>query len=195
VELFPLLCSLVDLYVQTNQRQNQERSHIISKAIESDRFLQSWAPRLLSPWTDPLNTEKSQHGPDGCWIARVWIYYRLCRILTHRVMLNSLASPLQPIYSALSGGSWLRSDELSAVVSQMSSEIYDCIPAMLGSVYPREKSSPHLSSNVFFLITILQALIKLTDKTTVVDNWSSRKCKLYGEDFDVMKELVMMRLC
>jgi hypothetical protein len=77
----------------------------------------------------------------------------------------------------------------------MSSEIYDCIPAMLGSVDLHEKPSPCLSSNVFFLITILQALMKLTDKMTVVSNWSAQLWRLNGEDFGVMKELVMMRLC
>lgn len=81
------------------------------------------------------------------------------------------------------------------MVSQMTSEMYDYIPAMLGSIYVHDKPSPCLSSNVFFLITILQALIKLTDKAAVVDNWSSHMCRLYGEDFGVMKELVMMRLC
>ncbi|KAH1381456.1 hypothetical protein KXW47_007114, partial [Aspergillus fumigatus] len=90
--------------------------------------------------------------------------------------------------------SWTQSDGLPAVVSQMASEVYDCIPAMLGSIYHRGKPSPCLLLNVFFLITILQALIQLTDKATVVDNWSSHVCKLYGEDFGVMKELVMMRL-
>ncbi|KAL3412981.1 hypothetical protein V8F44DRAFT_632906 [Aspergillus fumigatus] len=110
--LFPLLCSLVDLYMEKNQG-------------------------------------RSQHGHDACWIARV-------------VIQSSLASPLQSISLAL------------PVVSQMTSEMYDCIPAMLGLIY---------------------ALIKLTDKAAVVDNWSLHMCKLYGEDFGVMKELVIMRLC
>ncbi|KAF4237451.1 hypothetical protein CNMCM6805_006949 [Aspergillus fumigatiaffinis] len=195
VELFPLLCSLVDLYVQTNQSQSQKRSHVTSKALEIVRSLQCWLARLPSPWTDPVNTVQSQREPDGCWIARVWIYYRLCRILAHIVIQSSLASPLQSISWALGDVSLAQSDSLSPVLCQMTSEIYDCIPSMLGSIYLRDKPSPYLSSNVFFLITILQALIKLTDKTSVVNNWSSRMCKLYGEDFGVMKELVMMRLC
>lgn len=194
VELFPLLCTLVDLYVQTAQSRDQKRSYIISKAIETAQSLQSWAARLPSTWTDPLAPEKSQHGPDACWIARVWVYYRLCRILAHMVIQSSLASPLQSLSWTLGGVSCPQFDSLSPVVSQMTSEIYDCIPAILGSIYLRDKPSPALSSNVFFLITILQALIRLTDKVTVVDNWSSQMCRLYGEDFGVMKELVMMRL-
>ncbi|PKX95377.1 uncharacterized protein P174DRAFT_439989 [Aspergillus novofumigatus IBT 16806] len=195
VELFPLLCSLVDLYVQTDQSRNQRRSHIISKAIEIDRSLQSWATCLPSTWRDPLAPGKSPQAADGCWIARVWVYYRLCRILAHRIIQSSLASQQESINSAWDDISWAQCDRLSAAVSQMSSEIYDCIPAMLGSTYLRDKPSPSVSSNVFFLITILQALIKLMDKTSVVENWSSRMCRLYGEDFGVMKGLVMMRLC
>ncbi|KAH1497221.1 hypothetical protein KXV92_009410 [Aspergillus fumigatus] len=151
-------------------------------------MFESWATCLPLTWADPLDPERSQHGPEACWIARVWIYYQLCRILAHRIIQRSLTSPLQSM-------SWTQSDRLPAVVSQMASEVYDCIPAMLGSIYRRGKPSPCLSSNVFFLITILQALIQLTDKATVVDNWSSHVCKLYGEDFGVTKELVMMRLC
>ncbi|GFF57714.1 hypothetical protein IFM46972_10875 [Aspergillus udagawae] len=195
VQLFPLLCSLVDLYAQMNQSQNQRQSHIISKVIEIDRSLQSWVTCLLSPWTDPVNSVKSQHGPDGCWIARVWTYYRLGRILAHKIIQSSLARQEQLVTWALSDVSWAQSNGLSAEVSQMSSEIYDCIPAMLGSVDLHEKPSPCLSSNVFFLITILQALMKLTDKMTVVSNWSAQLWRLNGEDFGVMKELVMMRLC
>lgn len=73
--------------------------------------------------------------------------------------------------------------------------MYDCIPVMLGLIYYCGKPSPYLLLNIFFLITILQALIQLTDKVMVVDNWSLHVCKLYGEDFGVMKELVIMRLC
>lgn len=47
-----------------------------------------------------------------------------------------------------------------------------------------------LTSDVFFLVTILQVLVKLTDRRTVVREWAGPAQKQLGEGFDPLKHFV-----
>lgn len=87
-----------------------------------------------------------------------------------------------------------RREELLATLSEMSGHIYDLVPMMLRRSFCPNSAHPEqclgLTSDVFFLVTILQALIKLRDRRTVVDEWAGPAQKQLGERFTLLRAFV-----
>jgi hypothetical protein len=188
IELFSLLSRLVNLYILAKQIGNNSPRDLSSGLSEIDEDLVSWTARLPSVWTgDPNTGSKLLNGPESTnWLPRLWGYYRLCRVITHQVILdNAHRSPGK--------------EELSReIISRMSHEIYASIPSMLRK--PALGSCTGvclgLTSDVFFLITILQALLKVTDKQTVLDDWAVSATETIGkEEFGLVRGFVEGHLC
>jgi hypothetical protein len=97
------------------------------------------------------------------------------------------------LYSSRSISQQHQYEESLAVVSQASQELYTGVPALLGASHIANRSTPGLTSNVFFLITVLQAMGSLTAKKKVVENWS-QSARAYGKDFEVIQNLILSRL-
>ncbi|KAL2785171.1 hypothetical protein BJX66DRAFT_315434 [Aspergillus keveii] len=188
IELFSLLSRLVNLYILAKQIGNNSPRDLSSALSDIDEDLVSWTARLPSVWTgDPNTGSKLLDGPESTnWLPRLWGYYRLCRVITHQVILDN--------------AHWsLGKEELSReIISRMSHEIYASIPSMLRK--PALGSCTGvclgLTSDVFFLITILQALLKVTDKQTVMDEWAVSATETIGkEEFGPVRGFVERHLC
>ncbi|KAL2869570.1 Zn(II)2Cys6 transcription factor domain-containing protein [Aspergillus lucknowensis] len=190
IELFTLLSSLVNLYIQAKQSKENSPRDFTASLADIDDDLVSWTKRLPPVWTgDPSAGSPLHAGPNGIasknWITRLWAYYRLCRVITHRIILDRIdQSPGKEDISLM-------------VISRMSSEIYASVPTMLKKSFDAGSGASPLclSSEVFFLITILQALLKVTDKQAVLDNWARPAIETVGEGFLPIELFVSRHLC
>ncbi|KAL3457520.1 hypothetical protein BJX64DRAFT_16475 [Aspergillus heterothallicus] len=175
VELFSLLSRLVNLYIMVKQAEDHSASDLTFALTDIDDDLVNWTTRLPPVWTgDPSAGSDLLDGPETPnWLPRLWGYYRLCRIITHQVILdNAHRSPGK--------------EEVSReIVSRMSNEIYASIPSMLRKPAMADCMGVcvGLTSDVFFLVTILQALLKVTtDKRLVLDYWAVSASEAMGEE-------------
>ncbi|KAJ0421389.1 hypothetical protein BJY00DRAFT_282190 [Aspergillus carlsbadensis] len=187
IELFSLLSRLVNLYILAKQTGNHSPRDFTSALTEIDHDLVSWTTRLPPVWTgDPSTGSRLMDGQATNWLPRLWGYYRLCRVITHQVILdNAHRSPAKR--------------ELSLeIISRMSHEIYASIPSMLRKPALGACTGVclGLTSDVFFLVTILQALLKVTDKQTVLDEWAVSANETMGkEEFGPVRGFVERHLC
>ncbi|GFF93115.1 hypothetical protein IFM53868_07079 [Aspergillus udagawae] len=189
-DLFTILCKLVNLHRATFFTNDTVRNHqFINTALNTYQDLESWITSIPVWWIDPIRTGQAPRIDDECWIMRVWVYYRLCRILAHKAILDNM----DILYSSRSISQQHQYEESLAVVSQASQELYTGVPALLGASHIANRSTPGLTSNVFFLITVLQAMGSLTAKKKVVENWS-QSARAYGKDFEVIQNLILSRL-
>ncbi|KAL4861222.1 hypothetical protein BDV12DRAFT_71402 [Aspergillus spectabilis] len=187
IELFILLSSLVNLYVQAKKSQSGDRgsTDITSALDEIDGDLIDWESRLPPLWTGAPHTGSILHDQGSKWIPRLWGYYRLCRILTHRVLLdNNHQSPG-------------REEVSRQILQDMCSEIYASVPSMLQRSVVDACFEPFmgLTSDVFFLVTILQALLKLTERKDVIENWAAPAAEKLGGRFIPLRGFVARHLC
>jgi hypothetical protein len=184
IELFIILSSLVNLYIEAERVDisDDDGDHLCSALSDIDADLISWKKRLPPIWTGDPNTGSAIHSGNPLWIPKLWGYYQLCRILTQRVILDHTVQSAQ------------RREKSLATLSEMSGHVYQLVPMMLrrsfcpNSAYPEQCLG--LTSDVFFLVTILQALIKLTDRRTVVDEWAGPAQKQLGERFTLLRAFV-----
>ncbi|KAL5365560.1 hypothetical protein BJX96DRAFT_179955 [Aspergillus floccosus] len=190
IELFIFLSSLVNLYVCAKQNKNNTPRNFTSALTDIDEDVVSWATRLPPVLAGDPSAGSPLHGApavsaDINWLPRLWGYYRLCRILTNRLILDNIhQSPAKENVSV-------------EVISGMSHEIYASVPSMLSKSY-QDPYSPKclcLSSDIFFLITILQALLKLTEKQAVLDNWAGPASETIGEGFAEVQRFISRHLC
>ncbi|GFF55178.1 hypothetical protein IFM46972_10204 [Aspergillus udagawae] len=189
-DLFTILCKLVNLHRATFCTNDTVRNHqFINTALNTYQDLESWITSIPVWWIDPIRTGQAPRIDDECWIMRVWVYYRLCRILAHKAILDNM----DILYSSRSISQQHQYEESLTVVSQASQELYTGVPALLGASHIANRSTPGLTSNVFFLITVLQAMGSLTAKKKVVENWS-QSARAYGKDFEVVQNLILSRL-
>ncbi|KAL4881787.1 hypothetical protein BJY04DRAFT_217853 [Aspergillus karnatakaensis] len=187
-ELFTFFSSLVNLYIQSRKSNSPSGLHSPSRdntalttaLAEIDSELIDWESRLPPLYTGGPHTGSYLHQDSANWIPRLWGYYRLCRILTHRVILdNTTLSPAK--------------EEVSRkIIAEMCAAIYASVPSMLNKSFVNACYEPclGLTSDVFFLVTILQALIKVTVKEDVVSNWAGCAEGELGGRFSPMRGFV-----
>jgi hypothetical protein len=185
IELFSVLSSLINLYVQTKKTKSGDQSptDIISALDDIDADLLDWESRLPPLWTGAPHTGSILHDQGSNWVPRLWGYYRLCRILIHRVILDNMHRP--------SG----REEVSHQILKDMCSGIYASIPSMLQKGLLNSSFEPclGLTSDVFFLVTILQALLKLTERQDVVENWAGPAAEELGGKFIPLRALIERR--
>ncbi|KAF7595636.1 hypothetical protein BBP40_005384 [Aspergillus hancockii] len=191
VQLFTLLSSLISLYNRTKQGHGSGSFHFASAAIGLDQKLLEWVgedPRRF------IRTGDSLQADEYIWLARTQSYYRICRLLAHRIVLDNLDMLSHSIHansSTLITEPSVQYNRSSSTLLQVSREIFANIPSMLGNA---DQPTLAVSSDLFFLITILQPVSMLTDKHTVINSWASKVDPLFVGRADLAQEVVLRHL-
>ncbi|KAJ5811218.1 hypothetical protein N7447_010734 [Penicillium robsamsonii] len=190
MRLFAIMGILVNIRNLANQ-SFAPSSRLVELALQSDQALQNWATSLPASWTYHEVPEGPQHIYQDVWYARMWNHYRLARILANRIIIDNF-DILSP--AMLSGDHFkLQHDQSYEIISLLSHEIYISLPFMLNSEQRPATSMP-LSAAIFFTITLLQSLLELTDRATLIQDWSSPASEILGERFTFTKGIVMQNL-
>ncbi|KKK12838.1 hypothetical protein ARAM_001187 [Aspergillus rambellii] len=194
VELFILMGGLINFYIQAKQTRNKSPRHLISALLEIDAALVSWTDRLSPAWMGHPSSGNPLYRPEDRCLPRFWAYYRLCRVLAHRVILDNLDILRTQSHNAERSNFSAQDDKSRSILSAIPRDLYASIPLMLKASYPAGRTSISLDSDVFFLITILQALLKLTGKEQVTEKWSVDACQELGDGFNTTKDFITAHL-
>jgi hypothetical protein len=195
MRLFAIMGALVNLRNLSN-RGAILPSQAIAFASQSSRTLQGWTESLPTAWGRINNAEQDYAVYQNIWLARIWNYYRLARILANQIIIENFDKSLLEILSAENTTmnqfsehrEYLSNDNLC-----MSQEIYATFPSMFDSEHTSSASLP-LSATFFFITSILQSLLKITDRTALFRDWSIPATEALGERFTVTKEVVTQNL-
>ncbi|KAJ5787105.1 hypothetical protein N7457_002095 [Penicillium paradoxum] len=193
MQLFVVMGTLCNLYA-SKDFDLLASSQLFELATHSDRVLQTWAISL------PISWNYHQAGPQyvyqDVWFARMWNYYRLARILANRIIMDNFdisSSQTLPSQTALPEEFRAKYDQANAAISVLSQEIYGTLPFMFNSEQMLSASLPW-SAALFFTTTLLQSLLKLTDRAILIQNWSSPTCEVLGARFTMAKNMVTQNL-
>jgi hypothetical protein len=195
MRLFAIMGMLVNLRVLANQNMLLP-SQIVAFATQSDQALQNWARSLPSTWKFVNSMEKPYPNYQNVWFARIWNYFRLARILANRIILDNtelLLSSGSPIHIPSIESSKMDYSQSYFTMTCLLQDIYDSVPFMIDSEHMSSTPLP-LSATLFFITTILQSLLKVTDRTSLLANWSTPAIEALGERFTLTKGLVMQNL-
>ncbi|KAH7173066.1 hypothetical protein DER46DRAFT_551669 [Fusarium sp. MPI-SDFR-AT-0072] len=196
IRLCSIMSSLVNLYVSTNQTSEYSQAQLLASAIASDQALEAWVVSLPSPWGYQTISNEPHYVYGSPWFARTWNYYRLSRILANKIILYGLNAGsllFQTINPTLIDKYKLQDSRSASVISEFSKEIYISLPAMFDFNCRRPASIP-LSLDVFFVVTILQSLVVLTGRSTVLRNWPSSACEQLEGKCVILKEIIIRNL-
>ncbi|KAG5655252.1 hypothetical protein KAF25_010404 [Fusarium avenaceum] len=196
IRLCSIMSSLVNLYVSTKQTSQYSQAQLLASAIASDQALEAWVVSLPSSWAYQTVRSEPHYVYGSRWFARTWNYYRLSRILANKLILYALniaSLLLQAMNPTLIEKHKLQESRSASVISELSKEIYISLPAMFDFNRRRPASIP-LSLDVFFVVTILQSLVVLTGKSTVLRNWPPSACEKPEEKFVILKEIMTRNL-
>ncbi|KAL3464538.1 hypothetical protein BJX64DRAFT_298348 [Aspergillus heterothallicus] len=186
IDLFTILSNLVNLYVRKKKGQYGNRNCTDNDlALDGiNAGLIEWESRLPPLWKDSSTVGDAPYSERSNWVPRLWGYYRLCRILAHRVTLDTRHTFPD------------RKKASQQVTDEMCCAIYASVPSILGQCITDTYPDPGLglTSDVFYLVTILQALIKLTEKDEVIQNWAVRAADELGERFNPLRGFVARHL-
>ena len=190
MRLFAILGTLVNIRVLVSQSFFQP-GQLVLLAIKSDQTLQNWAASLPASWAYHELPKGPQHIYQDVWHARMWNYYRLARILANRIIIDNcdMMSPAM----LPDGISELQHAQSYAAIPLLSQEIYSSLPFMFKLETVTATSLP-LSAALFFTITLLQSMMRLTDRDTLLSDWSSPAFEVLGESLTLMKGIVMQNL-
>lgn len=164
---------------------------LVVLAMRSDQALQNWGTLLPASWTYDKLPKGPQYIYQDVWYARMWNYYRLARILANKIIIDNF-NILSP--SILPGDNFkLQHDQSYSTISLLLQEIYTSLPFMFNSEQMPATSLP-ISSALFFTTTLLQSLSELTDRDSLIQEWSFPACEVLGERFTFTKDIVMQNL-
>lgn len=166
-------------------------SQLVVLAIQTDQALQNWGTALPASWTYHKLLKGPQYIYQDVWYARMWNYYRLARILANKIIIDNF-NILSP--STLPGDNFkLQHDQSYSIISLLLQEIYTSLPFIFNSEQIPATSLP-ISSALFFTTALLQSLLKLTDRDSLIQDWSIPACEILGERFTFTKGIVMQNL-
>lgn len=165
--LFPIMASLVNAYILKKQGLSFEKSQASEYPIHYAHALHEWVASLPEEWEYYTTGEENQ-AYQNYWIAKVWNYYRLARIL------NEI----------------LTFDNVPPNIINLERDIYGSLPFMLGSCQSRS-----FTADLYFVITILQTLCNLTDKTKVIQNLSDSASPIADVKYEDTKNVITRLLC
>jgi hypothetical protein len=190
MRLFTILGTLVNIRVLANQSFFLP-SQLVEMALKSDQTLQNWAASLPASWTYQKLSKGPQYIYQDVWYARMWNYYRLARILANRIIIDNcdIMVPAMLPSDILK----LQYPQSYAAIPLLSQEIYSSLPFMFKLEQVPATSLP-LSAALFFTTTLLQSLLGLTDRDTLIQDWSSPAFEILGESFTFTKGIVMQNL-
>ncbi|KUM59492.1 hypothetical protein ACN42_g7649 [Penicillium freii] len=190
MRLFPIMGTLVNIRGLAN-RSPFSPSQLVVLAIKTDQALQNWGTSLPASWTYHKLLKGPQYIYQDVWYARMWNYYRLARILANKIIIDNF-NILSP--SMLPGDYFkLQHDQSYSTISLLLQEIYTSLPFMFNSEQMPATSLP-ISSALFFTTTLLQSLLELTDRDSLIQDWSFPACEILGERFTFTKGIVMQNL-
>lgn len=172
VDLFIILSTLVRVYNENRQGTRHNYVQLASVAIQHDQKLLLWASETPPEWVRFRSAGSPSQSSKYSWLAMVWNYYWLCRALANKIIIDILdtLSCLQTADPPLFAECEFQHSKSSSILSQAPQEI--CVN-IRSTLRVSEHYSHAVSSNVFFLITILQALSVITDNRAGTDNWLS----------------------
>ncbi|CAI7652808.1 unnamed protein product [Penicillium crustosum] len=190
MRLFAIMGTLVNFRGLAN-RSLFLPSQLVVLAIKTDQALQNWGTSLPASWTYHKLPKGPQYIYQDIWYARMWNYYRLARILANKIIIDNF-NILSP--SMLPGDNFKsQHDQSYSAISLLLHEIYTSLPSMFNSEQMSATSLP-ISSALFFTTTLLQSLSELTDRDSLIQDWSFPACAVLGERFSFTKGIVMQNL-
>lgn len=195
MRLFAIMGKLVNIRVLANQNMLLP-SQIVAFTTQSNQALQDWASSLPSTWKFVSSMERPYPIYQNVWFARIWNYFRLASILANRIILDNtelLLSSDSPIHILSIESSRMDYSQSHFTMARFLQDIYDSVPFMVDSEHTSSTSLP-LSATLFFITTVLQSLLKITDRTALFANWSTPAIAALGERFALTKGLVMQNL-
>ncbi|KAJ5839219.1 uncharacterized protein N7525_004407 [Penicillium rubens] len=190
MRLFTILGTLVNSRVLANQSFSPP-DQLVVLAIKSDQTLQNWATSLPASWAYHELPKGPQYIYQDVWYARMWNYFRLARILANRIIIDSCDMMVPAMLP--SDIFKLQHAQSYAAITLLSQEIYSSLPFMFKLEQVPATSLP-LSAALFFTATLLQSLLGLTDRDTLIHDWSSPASEVLGESFTFTKGIVMQNL-
>ena len=190
MRLFTILGTLVNSRVLANQSFSPP-DQLVVLAIKSDQTLQNWATSLPASWAYHELPKGPQYIYQDVWYARMWNYFRLARILANRIIIDSCDIMVPAMLP--SDIFKLQHAQSYAAITLLSQEIYSSLPFMFKLEQVPATSLP-LSAALFFTATLLQSLLGLTDRDTLIHDWSSPASEVLGESFTFTKGIVMQNL-
>jgi hypothetical protein len=187
MRLFAIMGTLVNIRGLAN-RCLFLPSQLVVLAIKTDQALQNWGTSLPASWSYHKLSKGPQYIYQDVWNARMWNYYRLARILANRMIIDNfnILSPSMLPFKLQHGQSY-------STISLLLQEIYMSLPFMFNSEQMPATSLP-ISSSLFFTTTLLQSLSELTDRDSLIQDWSFPAYEVLGERFDFTKGIVMQNL-
>jgi hypothetical protein len=177
---------------------------IISKAIGIKNELSSWASELPSAWryrTIESETEDIFYGIyyhiyHSSWHACVWNYNRVCRVLLHAVLLNTLnmlESAVSLAGPALASAYQLQRAESQSALSIVSSEVHASIPYQLGLLDAVNSDSTLIPkpSAVFSLLAVLHVFISASEASIYTFDWMPKTLELIRQKFGIKQASIL----
>lgn len=198
VTLFPIMTRLLKLHIRTKSCSDRQLSQIVASAIESDDALEDWANGLPTSWSYHKSSSGPSHVYASPWVAKIWNYYRLCRILSNQMIIGGIDGlpkpPRVPIAIPREIDPDLLHSRSYSIIQMMRQEIYASFHFIFYFQHADRGYSLPFSADIFFAIIILQTLIKLGDSALVAHSWLSPICEIPGKGFAITKEIVLRHI-
>lgn len=196
IQLCSVMSSLVNLHASAKQTSQYSQDQLFVLATTGDKALEAWAASLPSSWAYQTFPNHPRHVYGSPWFARTWNYYRLSRILANKIILNVLNAgsfSSQTMNHTLINEYKVQNDRSASLISELLQEIYTSLPTIFDFDRVGTASIP-LSLDVFFAVTILQSLVVLIGKSTLLQNWPPSACEQGEEKFAILKDIMIRNL-
>ncbi|PON24327.1 hypothetical protein TGAM01_v206659 [Trichoderma gamsii] len=170
--LFDIICDLAELHSASNEAD--EVNHIaekISAAMTIEKELLAWKSDLPERWMYSSGENKldKAYGPSchvyACpWQSYIWNHYRICRRMTHSVLLHylgTLALPVTQVHPALIDACASQREASHKIQAAKMRDLRASMPYIL-DFYDKSKGNSRLfpqHSGVFGLLASIQAMI------------------------------------
>jgi hypothetical protein len=196
----------VDLHVSITEKDVTDPVQLVALAMRLDGDLSLWVSEVPLIWRHRTITRMTTpkfygdycHSYQSCWIASVWNYYRLCRILVQKVVLQNLDVLFGPVSStdpALASKCWIQHEKSRIRLSQFLDEIRASIPYQLGLDETQNTDSTLVprSSGVISFLGLLQGLVTAMERSDMWQDWLLSTCEFIGGEIGIRQAWVMAR--
>ncbi|KAH8811070.1 hypothetical protein F5884DRAFT_854432 [Xylogone sp. PMI_703] len=183
-QLFTIIVDTVNTYLMTKNHQNADLVSQVTMATYLDKRIQDWAAGLFPSWGYHTVTgvfPDQFHIYRDSWYAKMWNYYRLCRLLANIAILKSvdqISSAVDGMNSRLVTELDIQRDKSASRLLQISYEIYASIPYFLGA-YNEKGFAMKIPSEVLFLVRLLQTVWKVNSEVSNMDSWLCHTLQLF----------------
>lgn len=204
--LFDIICDLAELHSASNEAD--EVNHIaekISAAMTIEKELLAWKSDLPERWMYSSGENKldKAYGPSchvyACpWQSYIWNHYRICRRMTHSVLLHylgTLALPVTQVHPALIDACASQREASRKIQAAKMRDLRASMPYIL-DFYDKSKGNSRLfpqHSGVFGLLASIQAMIGVESVCKEDAKWLCVMCRYIASRLGIGLALVMER--